>query len=171
MWKIKQVSILHKLLWEGYSPQFLFPAVRNGRMDIQEAVRCIETFPWVNFFRTPDFEILVEKTKVTMTIFDARKMTTPDLKVILSVYAKMRKRMKAKRRAWGETGGKRKFYDTMQAFAREEYKKLRDQSPPIGFYDALDTIKEQIKERFGVVYSYETLRRKVYSKGVSKIDL
>jgi hypothetical protein len=170
-WKIQRISLLHMLLRKGYSPQFLVPALDQGSLDMQEAIRSLDSFPWVNFFRTPDFEIFVEKSRVTMTIFDARRITTTDFKGILSIYAQIRKRLKAKRRAWGETGGKRKFYDTMQAFIREEYKKLKDQSPEIRFDDALDLISEQTKEKFGVVYSYETLRRKIYSKGVSKIDL
>jgi hypothetical protein len=84
LYKLTLVLFFHWMVKEGYSPQvwFLEPTLDNlhkfrtgAKIDWKAAIDNIERFPWLSFFKTPEFEVCISNGKVHITIFKPEKVT------------------------------------------------------------------------------------------------
>lgn len=172
--RIGPIILLHQKVKEGYSPQVWFLGIDRKayadfikgeiKLDWKMSLENIERFPWLSFFRTPEFQVFVEDGQIHIVIFEPQKITTQEWKKIGEVYSRFRKVLRIKRKRWGEVSGRREILRSIQSYIKEKARKIKDEDPTTGLYDVLDLLKEEVKQLYGKDYDYETLRKKLYSK-------
>jgi len=173
--KVELIKLFHEKISMGYSPQVWFGMPMRDKygkfslgekIDWKTSINSITRIPWLNFFRTPEFEVYGKGKKVYIIILQPDKVTAKhEFNNIRAVYAKFRRRLKVVRKAWGEVSGAREFHNKLQNLVKHEFIEIMKEPPGTRVEQALDLVNERLKNKGMGVLSQDRLKRIIYTKG------
>jgi hypothetical protein len=114
MWKMSYVTWFHEVILSGYSPQVFLEGIKRensatakltGKIDWEKTLNYTKALTLLSFLRTPDFEVELTEGKITVQIFEPKKVDATVMRKIEKVYNIFRQRLSPTRKRWGEKTG------------------------------------------------------------------
>jgi hypothetical protein len=164
-WKLSYIRLFHKVISLGYSPQVIFQGHRrthystlepSGEIDWERTLKMTQVARFLTFFRTPEFEVVLDEGKITFQVFDPLKVDSSVMRNVEKVYNIFRRRLRPPRAKWGTKTGIKKEKEEMYRLIQDMFKKMRMETD-FKVAEIFDEIRKK-----GVFLSDESFKRIVY---------
>lgn len=170
--RISSVVYYYNTVLNGYSPQVEFkdPKPANGKLqfeliDWDETIGTVQEYnKFIDFFRTPYFSIELNKEEILIKITKPQKVSAPLMRRIEKIYTIVKGRLGYKRKAWGESSGRKLLIQKRDEEMKRLYANWRKTTPNIGSNILIDRLCKYTQKVGTPVLSIERIKRIIYSK-------
>jgi len=169
--RISSMKHYYDKILKGYSPQVAFKdpkptkeKLRFELIDWNETMDTVQEYnKFMDFFRTPYFSIEINKEEILIWITAPQKVSAPLMRRIEKIYTIVKSRLGYKRKAWGESSGRKLFIQKRDEEMRRFYADWRKTTPNIGSDILIERLCKYTQKVGTPVLSAERIKRIIYS--------